>query len=134
MLSRWLITLFSYDGLLPATVVGLPAVMFYLGFPPVAIELTAIILPIVAYFYRMVIGLKMIDGNGCPNWLRGIQRITLFIALIPLVLVDAFMIVTWRIPRNGLGWGDLIVALYIYLFYLALMVLVTFPGKSSSHP
>ena len=129
MVKHWLINLFSYDGLLPATVVAIPAALFYLGFPLIVIDLTAIFLPIAAYFYRLTAGLRTIGSNACSSWFRNVQRLLLLLALFPLAVVDAFMVVTWRIPRNGLGWGDLIIAMYIYMFYLALMLVVTFPGR-----
>ena len=131
MITKWLLTLFGYDGILPALVIFLPACLFWIGLPLGFIEATAILLPVIAFLFRMLRGLQTVDTNQCPSWFRSIQKIALFLGLFPLAVVDAFAILTWRMPKGALGANDYIVAVAIYACYLLLMAVVTYPGKQA---
>ena len=126
-MTRWLVRLFGYDGLLPAFVLLLPAALALL-FQGWVIEFTAVALPIVAFLYRFAVGLRLIDQNGCNQIIRMLQKTALFLGLLVLLLVDAFMILAWSIPAGALKFEDYQITLLMYIIYLLLMALASFPG------
>ncbi len=128
--TKWLSRLFGYDGILPALVFFCPALLALLVGPGVVMELTAIVLPITAFFWRAAYGLKQINGNGCSMSSRRIQKGTLFCGLLALLLVDAFMILSWTVPRNALSIDDYRTTFGIYLVYVALMAFSSYPGRT----
>lgn len=128
ILSLWLIRLFGYDGLVPALVIAIPALISWVFGRGVVIEVIAVILPIVAFFWRSAIGLHQIEGNTCPNGVRISQKVALCLALLTLALVDAFLILAWGLPANALAMDDYLVTLAIYGVYLCLMAFASFPG------
>lgn len=127
-LVRWIIQLFTYDGVLPAVVLLLPGVASLAFGAGVVIELIAVVLPIVAFFVRSAVGLRNIEENVSGALLGALQKAALFVGLLLLVLVDAFMILTWRMPANALAWGDYVFTAILYGCYLFLMAIATFPG------
>lgn len=129
VVSRWLLRLFSYDGLLPALVFVIPGLLAVAIGAGAIIELTAVALPIIAYFWRMAIGLRHIETNDCSCIVRRIQKCWLFVGLLALLLVDAFMILTWNIPRNALSIQDYITTFCIYLVYVLCLAVSTYPGR-----
>jgi len=129
VVTRWLLRLFSYDGVLPALVFLIPGLLSVAIGAGAIIELTAVALPIIAYFWRMAIGLRHIETNGCSRIVRRIQKCWLFVGLLALLLVDAFMILTWNIPRNALSVQDYITTFYIYLVYVLCLAVSTYPGR-----
>lgn len=72
--SRWLVRLFGYDGLLPALVILIPTSLHLLFRNARWVELLALILPIAAYIFRAGIGLEMIESNQSGRWLRRTQN------------------------------------------------------------
>lgn len=131
-MTRWLVRLLGYDGLLPAFVFLLPAALALL-FKGWVIEFTALALPIVAFLYRLKVGLQLIDQNACNQIIRMLQKTALFFGLLVLVLVDAFMILAWSIPAGALKFGDYQIFLLLYAIYLFLMALASFPGTTDAN-
>lgn len=123
----WLVRLFGYDGLLPAFVFFFPAALALL-FQGWVIELTAVALPIIAFLYRFAVGLQLIEQNRCNPFIRMLQKTALSLGLLVLLLVDAFMIVAWSIPAEALKFEDYQITILMYIFYLFLMALASFPG------
>lgn len=128
LVSRWLLRLFGYDGLLPAFVFAFPGLLVLAFGPGLHLELAAVVLPIVAFFYRAAIGLGQIEANFCRTALRRIQKATLFFALLILLVVDAFVILLWALPPAALTRMDYLVAAGLYFSYLILMAISIFPG------
>lgn len=126
-ITLWLMRLFGYDGLLPAVVFLLPATLSLL-FNAWVIELTAVALPVMAFFYRSALGLDLIEQNRCRHLFRALQKTALFLGLIVLLLVDAFVILVWSIPVGAMKFGDYRITLLMYCLYLFLMAAASFPG------
>lgn len=129
LISRWVVRLFGYDGLLPAIVFALPGLLVVVFGPGVVMELTAVVLPIVAFFYRAAVGLQQIESNSCRTGFRRMQKAALLFALLILLLVDAFVILLWVMPPVALSPDDYLFAIGLYLVYLSLMAIASFPGQ-----
>lgn len=125
----WLVRLFGYDGLLPACVFLFSAALALL-FQGWVIEFTAVALPIIAFLYRFAVGLQLIEQNRCNPFIRMLQKTALCFGLLVLLLVDAFMIVAWSIPAEALKFEDYQITILMYIFYLFLMALASFPGAT----
>ena len=128
-LTQWLLRLFGYDGALPAIIYLIPRLMVLLMVPSWLIEITAVIVPIVAYLWRAALGLQQIEHSFCSKFVQQLQKVALVVGLIALLLVDAFMILASQLPRNALSPRDYQTAFLIYVFYLALMAAATYPGN-----
>ena len=65
-LGSWLLTVFTWDGLLPPCILLVPYLIEIL-FPNNrgAIEVMAVLLPITGYFVRLVVGKRQIASNLC---------------------------------------------------------------------
>lgn len=126
-ISLWLLRLFGYDGALPAVVLLIPATLHLLFRDATWVELLALILPIAAYIVRAGIGLEMIESNPCGRWQRRTQKTALFFALLALMVVDAVAILVCTLPKGGFTSFDFLVLTLVYLLYLTLMAIATFP-------
>lgn len=127
-MSIWMLHLFGYDGVLPATVLLLPGLVRLVLGAGVVIEFIAVVLPIVAFFVRSAVGLRNIEKNACGGLFRALQKAALFLGLLLLLLVDGFLILTWRMPANALEKGDYVFTAALYGCYLILMAVASFPG------
>jgi hypothetical protein len=127
--SRWLLRLFGYDGLLPAIIFALPGFLVLVFGPGHLLELTAIGLPILAFLWRSAVGLQQIQSNSSGLAFRRVQKATLIVALLFLVLVDAFVILLWGMPAAAISSMDYVIAACLYLIYLCLMAVSSFPGS-----
>jgi len=127
-LTLWAMRLFGYDGLLPAVVLLVPAALTITIRKGFLIEFTAVVLPIIAYLIRGTLGLRNIKANVCSKPFKVLQGMSLFLGLIALLLVDAFLILSWSLPANALSQRDYEITALIYGCYLVLMALASFPG------
>jgi hypothetical protein len=128
----WLVRLFGYDGLLPACVFLCPAALALL-FQGWVIEFTAVALPIIAFLYRVIVGLQLIEQNTCDQLIRLLQKTALFFGLLVLLLVDAFMILAWSMPAEALTFHDYQIMVLMYIIYLFLMAFASFPGITTQY-
>jgi len=130
-LSEWAILLVGWDGLVPFAVLLIPIALSFLFGGGTLIEISAVVIPIVAYLWRAAVGLNQISNNRCSMVLRKVQYTTLFFGLLLLLIADAFVILTWGFPDGALSMADYYIAGVFYLAYLSLMAFSLFPGFRS---
>lgn len=131
LLTQWLLNLFGYDGLLPALIFFLPGLVVLTLGRGGWLEFVAVVLPIVAFLIRSGVGLHQIERHLCHPVLRGFQKLALFIGLLLLLVVDAFIILSWIVPANALQREDFIIEAWIYASYLLCMAFASYPGRRS---
>lgn len=116
---------------MPIVLIGLPHAVHWL-FPQAngAIEGMGILLPIAAFFIRLVVGLRHIRANQCGPLFRNLQQLFLFVGILSLVVVDACLILQLNIPgaavRAEILTGFLLVTGCIYL---PCMIVAMYPGR-----
>lgn len=123
-----MLRLFGYDGVLPAIVLLAPTILHVVFRGASWVELLAIVLPIAAYIIRAELGLRLIERNQSSPWLRRAQKTSLYFALLILLMVDACAILMCTLPQNCVTNFDRAVLFVLYLLYLALMAVATFPS------
>ncbi len=127
-LHKWLITLLGYDGLLPLVVILVPALIATCLGKGAVVEITAVLLPVVAYLWRLKRGVRHISTNSCHAAFRVVQYATLCLALMFLALVESVMMLSWTLPAQAFKQNDYIILAVLYAIYFALMALAMFPG------
>lgn len=130
--GQWLWLILAWDGILPFLVVGLPLLVRWAW--PAAHglkEFVCIALPIVAFLFRLGIGLIHISRNRCGPWMRKSQGIVLFFAVFFFVVVDIMLIESQDIAMRGirLQSSEKLVIAALYLGYLMKMAFALYPGK-----
>jgi hypothetical protein len=128
----WLLRLFAWDGALPAGVLLVPSLVgLVLPNNRGAIEITAVVLPIVAFFIRFRVGKHHIESNNCAAAMKILQLVVLCVAILLLMLVDAFVVLLHVMPwqAGAVTRGDLHVLGIIASIYLTLMGLALYPGR-----
>jgi hypothetical protein len=134
-IREWVIRIVKWDGILPAVVWTSP-ILVQLLFPNVrwAIEIVAVILPIIALLMRFMIGKRHIDSNRCKPLTRRLQLAVLCIGSIVLLLIDSVMILTHVMPKGAAfaTTGDVIVWSALYGIYVASMTIAMYPGPAKS--
>ena len=103
-LGKWVLRLFAWDGALPAGVLLIPSLVG-LALPNNrgAIEITAVVLPNVAFFVRFLVGKRHIESNNCPNAMKILQLCVLCLCILLLLLVDAFVVLLHVMPWQAGG-------------------------------
>ncbi len=133
----WIFNVIAWDGLLPVAVWLVPTVITLL-FPRLrgAVEMTAVALPIAAFFVRYFVARRRIHSNHCTRVVRWAQLAVLCVAIFALVLIDAFIILTRIAPAGVMlgGGGDLITAVVLIALYLTCMAFVMYPGRAGEEP
>jgi hypothetical protein len=131
-ISSWLIRLIAWDGVLPVAILSAPFLVRWL-IPDnrSAIELTAVVLPLVAFFVRYQVGRRHIASNDCGPVVRRVQVVVLCLGIFVLVLIDAVMVLCHVMPKGAAftTTTDLIVWMVLYAIYLAAMALAMYPGS-----
>jgi hypothetical protein len=128
--SNWIIRVLTWDTILPLILIAVPHTVHWL-FPQAGkvIEVLGVLLPIVAFFVRLPIGLRHIADNHCPPWLRAIQQVALFLGIFGLVIVDAALILQIKVlEENGRFAMLIIFSVVTFCLYLPCMVLAMYPG------
>ena len=124
--------LITWDGVLPVAIWCTPFLVGWL-FPNRrgAIELTAVLLSVVAFVVRYQVGRHHIASNGCRAAVRRVQMCLLCFGLSALALIDAVMILTHVMPQGAAfaATADLIVWAGLYAVYLTAMTLALHPGR-----
>ena len=129
----WLLRVVAWDGVLPLVLLGLPHGIHFL-FPEAAgaIEILGVLLPIAAFFTRLVVGFRHIRENHCPALLQQLQYVVLFLGILGLVMFDAVMILQLNLPQGAMQPGDLLVLFgIVFAIYLPCMILAMYPGREA---
>lgn len=132
-LGQWLFRLFAWDGLLPLSIWMTPVVLQLL-FPNNnhVIEITAIALPIAAFWVRYVVGRRYIRANGCGPIMRRFQTVIFCAAIFLLVLIDSLMILFQEFAKGPfLDLEALVIMSVPYSIYLCAMAFALYPGFRS---
>ena len=127
----WLLRIVTWDTLLPACV-GLLPHGIELVFPKNrgVMEVVAVTVPVAAFFLRIRAGTHQIATNQCSQILRNLQRCAFVLGILPLVLVDAFLILSHLMPQGALiaTPGDRLVWAIVLGVYLTCMAVAMYPG------
>jgi hypothetical protein len=129
----WLRRLIAWDGTLPGCIVAVPAAIEAL-FPKHrgVIEVTAVMLPILAFFLRIIAGMRHIASNRCSTAVRRFQVCVFCIGVFPLVLIDCFLILSHVMPKGaGIDEETSRVACAIIAIYLTSMAVAMYPGRDA---
>jgi len=125
----WVLRVVAWDGALPLAMLSLPYLIGLLLAPRGAIELTAIITPIAAFFIRLRAGSRHINANHCSSAVKRAQVIVLFCGVFFLVFIDAVIILAHVMPKGALHWEDFLVLVILGLIYVSAMVFAMYPGR-----
>jgi Gpi18-like mannosyltransferase len=132
--AAWLFRLFTWDGVLPTCMMFLPAVIEQLWPNRGAIETATVVLPIVFFFVRIVVGCRHIDANHCSPGFQRVQAWALVLGVFILVFLDAVMILSNVIPRGAVNLDDVVFVAIIVSIYLVPMAVAMYPGRSKPKP
>jgi hypothetical protein len=130
--KSWLLRLFTWDGVLPVCIVLIPSVIgLIIPNRRGAIEMSSVIVPIAAFLIRFRAGKRHIESNNCGEIMKIFQLCVFSIAILALVLVDAFIMLSHVMPRRGkfVTIDDLLALLIPIAFYLSLMAFAMYPGR-----
>jgi hypothetical protein len=99
-------------------------------------EVTAVTLPVAAFLLRIRAGWRHITTNRCSDIVQHFQFFVFCIGILPLVLLDCFMILSHLMPQGALfaTQGDLVVLASVFAVYLMIMAVAMYPGRSISSP
>lgn len=124
---EWLKAIVRWDGILPL-VVASAAPFVRLAFPKQTWvgDLTAVALPIAAFFFRLRIGGRYFETHRHYPW----QGVVFFIAVLWLVLLDATLILFNQIPE-AISIRDWRVWFLMYAGYVIAMAIALYPLKTS---
>jgi len=126
----WLLRIIGWDGMLPASVLAAPYVVeSILPNTRWAIEVTAVVLPIVAFFMRLFVGHRHIHENKCSTVFRVVQFGVFFLGIFPLVLIDAALVLVHVMPKGVFATDDYLVFAVLYGIYLSAMIVAMYPGR-----
>ena len=134
MLRLWLLRWLAWDGLLPMSIWASPFLLSWiLPNRRAAIELVAVVLPIVAMLVRFHIGRKIIAANCCRPRTKQLQMVSFCVGLILLVLIDAIMILTHIMPQGAIvaSPADFAVCVIAYSIYAGCMGFSMYPGRDA---
>ena len=129
--GRWALKVITWDTLLPACVALVPlCIQFVFPGKRGALEIGAVVLPIVAFLVRFRAGKRHIDSNQCSMFTQNVQLFVFCIGILPLALFDCFVILSELIP-GGLSEmrKDWIVWAILLSIYLVSMIIAMYPGR-----
>jgi hypothetical protein len=129
---KWLFRLLAWDGLLPACIAFAPiAVELIHPHNRGAIEITSVTLPVAAFLLRVRAGKRHIDSNQCSGLVRCFQFCALGLAIVPLILIDCFIILSHLMPKGApFARNEWLVWPILLGFYLTLMAVAMYPGRT----
>ena len=134
VIGLWPLRIVLWDGVLPVVVWLAPFVVrFLIPNRRGAIEITAIVLPIAAFLFRLHVGRRQIARNRCGDWMRRFQLVVFCVGIVVLVLIDAVMVLIHVMPPGAVFAtpGDRIVWACLYGIYMTSMAIAMYPGP---HP
>ncbi|WP_425615925.1 hypothetical protein NA78x_005860 [Anatilimnocola sp. NA78] len=128
---RWAWRVVAWDGVLPLVLLGLPHfIRWLIPNADKVIEIAAVVLPIGAFFTRMVAGCLHIRTNRCGPRLRSAQQAALFCGVFVLVLFDAFVILQLNIPAGAIPHVEVVATgLVVFSIYLPFLTFAMYPGR-----
>jgi hypothetical protein len=132
--GRWALKVITWDALLPSCIAFTPlCIRFFFPNRRGALELTAVILPIIAFLLRFRAGKRYIDSNLCSVFTQKVQLYVFCLGILPLVLFDCFVILSELMPR-GIGEmrKDWVVWVILLSAYLISMIIAMYPGRTES--
>lgn len=134
-LRTWLFRVLAWDSLLPTAVATVPfGVELVAPNCRGAMEITAVVMPIVAFLVRVRVGTGHIGSNHCGQSMRVLQLVAFCLALLPLLLFDAFLILSHVMPKGAMTAGDRVILAAALLVYVGLMVIAMYPGRQDLLP
>lgn len=128
----WLVSVFCWDGILPAGVLGIPQMALSFGADRSLVELFSITMPILAFFIRIPFGFWRIGTSHCGPILRCCQFVVFFLAAVFLVCLDTMTILAIEM-NNGRLWAnqaDFVAVILLWSVYFLAMLFVLYPGRS----
>lgn len=132
--GQWLAKLVAWDGVLPVLVLLAPTVV-ELQFPNRrdALEVTAMILPITAFFIRFFVATRHVTSNQCTCLVRCFQFVAMCLAILVLLLIDSLLLLAQEMPKGALfaTTNDRIVWGVLATVYLACMAFAMYPGRNN---
>jgi len=131
----WLIRLLTWDGLLPlCTAVAPYAIKLLFPKQPEAMDIAAVGVAIAALLLRISAGNRHIASNHCSEEVRHLQSCAFVLGIVPLLLMDCFIIVEHQLPGGGpLAHCKDLGPLAIWIsFYLTMMAIAMYPGRTSA--
>ena len=133
---QYLVRLIAWDGVLPVVLWLVPiAIQKLVPNPGIWIAVTAVFLPIFAFFIRYLVGISYINQNHCGKVMRKLQTVAFCLAILGLIAVDSLMIILQEVaPMAKGGWDPrmLELLLVVYLAYLSVMAFALYPGFPQS--
>jgi len=131
--GSWLLTIISWDGLLPPTILLVPYLVGVF-FPnnPNAFVVVGSLLPTTGFVARFVVGRRHILSNHCGIWVRRVQSCFLYLGLLALAMIDAVVIIFHLMP----AWAacaatpDYILWAVLASIYLTSMIIAMYPGRT----
>jgi hypothetical protein len=130
--GSWFLRVLAWDGVLPAFIAFAPTGVEVL-FPNHrgAVEITAVTLPIAAFGLRIRAGKRHIASNRCSEVVRFFQFCAFCLGILPLVLVDCFMILSHLMPGAMFEtYTDILICAITVSVYLTLMAVAMYPGRA----
>jgi hypothetical protein len=131
----WFIRVISWDAILPFCMFFMPTLIEFC-FPNQrgVMEITAVTLPILAFMLRVRAGWRHIMTNRCSVVVQHLQFFVFCLGILPLVLIDCFMILSHLMPQGPLNVsqdGMLLLAI-VFAVYLMIMTVAMYPGRRIS--
>jgi hypothetical protein len=135
--GSWFFRVISWDAILPFCLLIVP-MLIELCFPNQrgVMEVVAVTLPIAAFLLRIRAGWRHITTNRCSDFVRRFQFFVFCLGILPLVLIDCFMILSHLMPQGAqfATRDDVIVLAIVFAIYLTLMTVAMYPGRALSSP
>ncbi len=133
-LRRWLLALFCWDGVLPAVVLGIPWALSNFRLPDAAQLAITLVLPIAAFFWRLVAYQRYWAGfeqPASPGYVRGVA---FFMALFVLLMFDTILITVRFLPANRANHKDVLAIGAMLAIYFSLMAIALCPPRAMPEP
>ncbi len=138
--TRWLLRVLAWDGLLPAGVALVASLIALvlpnnLGFHAMSFLLLTsfIVLPVSAFLIRYIAGRRHISRNNCSESTRERQFVVFVFGIFILALVEAWLIFLHLFPNGGPFFGnrDPHVLATFFTIYIISMVIAMYPGRQA---
>jgi hypothetical protein len=133
-LRLWFWRVLSWDALLPAVILVVPGIVQQIvpnrrGF----LEIISVALPVGAFVFRFYSGKRQIALNYCSDRVRLFQFGVFFIGILPLALIDCFLILSHLMPKGALfaAGSDRIMWGILFGIYLMSMIVAMYPGRTA---
>jgi hypothetical protein len=135
--GSWALRVIAWDAVLAACIAFLPLGVKLL-FPDRrgVMEVTAVILPIVAFLLRFRAGKRHVASNHCSKAVRRFQLGVFCLGILPLALVDCVIILSDLMPKGALfaSEEDRTIWAILLSIYLGSMIIAMYPGRTIPSP